>query len=53
MASICGTFGKHVEERTWYRDAAAEWEKILLKGLIFPDSEQEIEDAKRGASANH
>jgi len=49
MAVTCGVLGKRDEVRKWYRAAAAEWEKIGSKGFYFPDSEQEIAEARKGA----
>jgi tetratricopeptide (TPR) repeat protein len=51
MADTYRALGKHNEARKWYRVALTEWEKMGCKGVYFPDSEQEIEDARKGASA--
>jgi tetratricopeptide (TPR) repeat protein/tRNA A-37 threonylcarbamoyl transferase component Bud32 len=51
MAATCDALGQRVEARKWYRTATAEWEKMGSKGLSAPESEQEIEEARRGASA--
>jgi hypothetical protein len=51
MAEVCRVLGKRDEAGRWYRVALSEWEKMGAKGLHFPDSDGEIEDARRGASA--
>ena len=50
MAATCDALGKRSEARKWYRAAVVEWEKLISKGLYFPDSEQELENARKGAS---
>jgi tetratricopeptide (TPR) repeat protein len=50
MAATCGALGQRAEERKWYRTASAEWEKMVSQGLNFPESGQEIEDARKRAS---
>jgi tetratricopeptide (TPR) repeat protein/tRNA A-37 threonylcarbamoyl transferase component Bud32 len=49
MGASCRALGRRDEARKWFRAAGAEWDKITSKGLYSPESEQEIEDAKRGA----
>ncbi len=49
MGDICRSARQPGEARRWYREAAAEWEKISAAGWHFPDSEQEIAEARRGA----
>ncbi len=49
MGATCGALGKREEARKWYRAAGAEWEKMASKGVLPPDSAQEVEDAKKAA----
>ena len=51
MAATYGALGNRREARNWYRAAVTEWEKLDAKGVSTPDSEPEIEEARRGASA--
>jgi tetratricopeptide (TPR) repeat protein len=52
MAYVCLVLGKREEARQWYRAATAEWEKMRPKGIYFPDSEVEIEEARKGAEGS-
>jgi tetratricopeptide (TPR) repeat protein/tRNA A-37 threonylcarbamoyl transferase component Bud32 len=49
MAATCDALGKRAEARKWYLAAVAEWEKMIANGPYFPDNEQELEDARKGA----
>jgi tetratricopeptide (TPR) repeat protein len=52
MAATYDALGKHEEARRWYRGASGEWEKVQVRGLYSPDSEGEIEEArKRGGGS--
>jgi tetratricopeptide (TPR) repeat protein/tRNA A-37 threonylcarbamoyl transferase component Bud32 len=51
LAATYDALGRRDEARNWYRAATTEWSKLAAKGLNFPDSEQEREDAWRGAAA--
>jgi tetratricopeptide (TPR) repeat protein len=50
VGMIYDVLGQRSEARKSYRSATVEWEKMISQGLHFPDSEQEIEDARKGAS---
>ena len=50
MADTCAALGRRDEARQWYRAATAEWDKMAQKGMSFPDSQQEIADARKGAA---
>ena len=52
-ASMAATFealGKREESRNLYRAATAEWEKMASKGVSLPDSQDEIDAARKGAA---
>jgi hypothetical protein len=49
MAATLGAAGKRGEARKWYRAATEEWNNLRSKGMNFPDCEDEIEEARRGA----
>lgn len=50
MAASYGALGRRADARKWYRVATVEWEKMIAQGLYFPDTEEEIADARRGAA---
>jgi tetratricopeptide (TPR) repeat protein len=50
LAATYGALGKRADARKWYRVATVEWEKMIAQGLYFPDTEEEIADARRGAA---
>jgi eukaryotic-like serine/threonine-protein kinase len=52
MAATCGALGKSGEARKWYRAATSEWEKLSSRGLYFPDSAEEKEEAIKGGTAS-
>jgi tetratricopeptide (TPR) repeat protein len=51
MAAAYDALGKRAEAQKWYRSATLEWEKLISKGMRFPDSEQEIAEARKGSVA--
>jgi hypothetical protein len=50
MADACRVLRQRDEARKWYRKALAEWEAMRSAGFMSsPDTESEMEEAKRGA----
>jgi tetratricopeptide (TPR) repeat protein len=50
MAEACRALGRREEARKWYRTALAEWETMRSAGFVSaPDTEQEMEDSRKGA----
>jgi serine/threonine-protein kinase len=50
MAGACRVLRQRDEARKWYRKALAEWEAMRSAGFMSsPDTESEMEEAKRGA----
>jgi len=50
MADTYRSLGKRDEARRWYRAALVEWDKVAAKGVEFPDSDEELAEARRGAA---
>ena len=49
MADACRVLRKRDEARKWYRLALAEWEAMRSAGFSSPETEEEMEQVKKGA----